>query len=153
MKTRTTNRKTKGHNRSRARVSTQSQGKARVQKHLSRHAAFKRSQKGALPLLIITSLTILIVATLAAAVTRAETPVRPAIDASVNHSDPIRTLAQERVDLSSEAPKKSTSERIREYAQSCFDRELALWESQRGRLPTDEEADFIIDACANPKLK
>lgn len=61
-------------------------------------------------------------------------------------------FADEARDLSSQK-KPSKSEQIRAYAQSCFDRELELFESTKGRLPTDEEADYIIDACANPKLK
>lgn len=61
----------------------------------------------------------------------------------------------EEMDLASRAPAKkmSKSEQIRAYAQNCFDQEMSLFESTKGRLPTDEEADFIIDACANPKLK
>jgi hypothetical protein len=61
--------------------------------------------------------------------------------------------AEDHRDLSSEAPRKSASAQIREYAQNCFDSEMALFETRRGRLPSDEEADFIIDACANPKFK
>jgi hypothetical protein len=61
--------------------------------------------------------------------------------------------AEEQMELSSQAPKVSKSQQIRAYAQNCFDQEISLFESTKGRLPSDEEADFIIDACANPKLK
>jgi hypothetical protein len=66
--------------------------------------------------------------------------------------------AEDHRDLSSETAvaataKVSKSEQIRAYAQNCFDQEMALFEQTKGRLPSDDEADFIIDACANPKLK
>lgn len=61
--------------------------------------------------------------------------------------------ADDHRDLSSDAPKKSMSQRIRDYAQNCFDQEMALFERVKGRLPTDDEADLIIDACANPRFK
>lgn len=34
-----------------------------------------------------------------------------------------------------------------EAATRCFQIELNLWESVRGRLPTDDEADLIVDVC------
>jgi hypothetical protein len=34
-----------------------------------------------------------------------------------------------------------------EDATECFQAELDLWEATKGRLPTDDEADLIIDMC------
>lgn len=48
-------------------------------------------------------------------------------------------------------PKVSMADKIRAYAQDCFDKELSLWE-RRGRLPTQDEADLILDACVNPRF-
>jgi hypothetical protein len=62
--------------------------------------------------------------------------------------------ADDREISSADQPVKvSKSQQIRDYAQNCFDQEMDLFEHARGRLPTDDEADLIIDACANPKLK
>lgn len=33
----------------------------------------------------------------------------------------------------------------------CFSQELDLFEKTKGRLPTDDEADLIIDYCVNRK--
>ena len=49
------------------------------------------------------------------------------------------------------APKVSKADKIRAYAQDCFDKELSLWERQ-GRFPSADEADLILDACVNPRF-
>lgn len=38
-------------------------------------------------------------------------------------------------------------------ASDCLERELDLWEKQRGRLPTSEEADLLIEACVKEAFK
>lgn len=39
------------------------------------------------------------------------------------------------------------AEESRTIASDCLERELNLWERERGRLPNSEEADLIIDMC------
>ena len=45
-------------------------------------------------------------------------------------------------------PFKSNAESgPREKANECMARELDLWEANKGRLPTNNEADLIVDFC------
>jgi hypothetical protein len=36
---------------------------------------------------------------------------------------------------------------VRQISSDCLERELELWEKNKGRLPNAEEADLIIDMC------
>lgn len=51
-------------------------------------------------------------------------------------------------DLNSEAyAKKDKKEFNRGNVENCFQTELDLFEQVRGRLPSPDEADLVIDAC------
>lgn len=41
----------------------------------------------------------------------------------------------------------ASPEKSKAIATDCLDRELDLWERERGRLPNGEEADLIIEMC------
>lgn len=42
---------------------------------------------------------------------------------------------------------------ISKTAQICMEQELDMWEQERGRLPTADEADLIIDMCVAKAFK
>lgn len=53
----------------------------------------------------------------------------------------------------SASTKPSRAAQIREYGMNCGQHEMDLFEQRKGRLPTNEEMDMILDACVNPSFK
>ena len=52
----------------------------------------------------------------------------------------------------SQKKKVSYSQQIRQKGYECGTQEIDNYEKYRGRLPTDEEMDAILDACVNQKF-
>lgn len=51
------------------------------------------------------------------------------------------------------ARKASKADIIRDHGMRCGLAEMDAYERVKGRLPTDEEMDAILDACVNPSFK
>lgn len=68
----------------------------------------------------------------------------------------LSAMAQEHQDSGSRtsaSTKPSRAAQIREYGMNCGQHEMDLFEQRKGRLPTNEEMDMILDACVNPSFK
>lgn len=63
------------------------------------------------------------------------------------------TFAWASEDTSSKRKPQSRAQMIREHGMNCGLAEIDAYERVRGRLPTDDEMDAIIDACVNPTFK
>ncbi|MEK6554123.1 MAG: hypothetical protein AABZ31_02695 [Bdellovibrionota bacterium] len=51
------------------------------------------------------------------------------------------------------AKKASKADYIRDNSMKCGLAEMDAYERVKGRLPTDDEMDAIMDACVNPTFK